>query len=180
MWAKMHIDNDCVVVVLSISKDCAIYILDVWYHSSWYTAASGRRWLSPTLRSQAVVYLTVEQWTVSPNSPLLLSYGYLPMVALCCLCLPCATCYCILAKNTLFIYHDLVSLARQIIYPSIHSFILWALSSLIYLQTHPESQHWHMIHVSIKEHLTIQPQAVTHSWGIFATFPPRSEVVRWE
>jgi hypothetical protein len=29
------------------------------------------------------------------------------MVALCGLWLPCATCYCILAKTTLFIYHDL-------------------------------------------------------------------------
>jgi hypothetical protein len=63
----------------------------------------------------------VEQWTVSPNSPLLLSCGCLPMVALYGLWLPyatyryyqlpCATYYCILTKTTLFIYHDLVSLA---------------------------------------------------------------------
>jgi hypothetical protein len=53
----MHIDNDCVDVLLSTSKDCAIYMLDVRYHLLRYTAASGHRWLSPTLRSQAVVYL---------------------------------------------------------------------------------------------------------------------------
>jgi hypothetical protein len=62
----------------------------------------------------------VEQWTVSPNSSLLLSYGCLPMVALCGLWLPCATygyyqlpcatCYCILAKTTLFIYIMTLSL----------------------------------------------------------------------
>jgi hypothetical protein len=84
MWAKTHIDNDCVVILLSTSKECTIYILDVWYHLSRYTAASGHRWPSPTLRSQIVVYLST-------------------------------------------------------------------------------------IHVVLKEHLTIQPQAVTHSWGIFAT-----------
>jgi hypothetical protein len=57
-----------------------------------------------------------------------------PIVALCCLCLPCATysylqlpcatCYCILAKNTLFIYIMTLSLllSRQSIHQSIYSF----------------------------------------------------------
>jgi hypothetical protein len=70
----------------------------------------------------------VEQWTVSPNSPLLLSYGCLPMVALCYLCLPSVALFYLLLHigkdHTLYIYHDLVSLAGQIIHPSIHSFIL--------------------------------------------------------
>jgi hypothetical protein len=59
----------------------------------------------------------VEQWTVSPNS-LLLSYGCLPMVALCYLLLHIGE------EHALYIYHDLVSLAGQVIHPSIHSFIL--------------------------------------------------------
>jgi hypothetical protein len=68
----------------------------------------------------------VEQWIISPNSPLLPSYGCLAFLWLPCvtysylwlpcatysyLQLPCATYYCILAETTLFIYHDLVSLA---------------------------------------------------------------------
>jgi hypothetical protein len=69
----------------------------------------------------------VEQWTVSPNS-LLLSYGCLPMVALCYLLLhSVALCYLLLhigEEHALYIYHDLVSLAGQVIHPSIHSFIL--------------------------------------------------------
>jgi hypothetical protein len=61
----------------------------------------------------------------------MVAFLWLPYAAYGCLVLPMVTlvalCYLILhagQDHTLYIYHDLVSLARQIIHPSIHSFIL--------------------------------------------------------
>jgi hypothetical protein len=76
----------------------------------------------------------------------MVAFLWLPYAAYGCIVLPMVTsvalCYLLLhigQDHTLCIYHVLVSLAGQIIHPSIHSFHEAFFHS--YLQTHPESQH---------------------------------------